>query len=713
MNVDSKVQRIIDWRESISVLPDSQFFDVIRVYLGEVKTPYNKQKLLEEVSSFLRKDENKKNIVNLLSESDLKIISTVKFIGEADNSKLEKFFENEWSVKRLYEQILNLQERLILYYSVEKNNQKKIIKINPLLEDVLNPYLSLNNVISFLPSDKKIFSDDFILNPSCLLAFISFMIQNPDACKMDYTLKKKSISFLESVSLGDKKILFEFLIKSFLNLSLLQEKKNQLFINWKVLESFFKLNFQHQLIYLCAANVGHFSKKTLLKNAQVFSDTLKTLGNNLYFANSINQISYLIKESSGEESKLSRFSQILAKAESKDEELEFSDSTFMLKMIDAACVFGILKEQFVEEKKILQLNEAFYNNDFVNSQKKSLSVDASFRINLMMGFSLESILPLLKISNLVQFNFVSTYEINKQTVMRAFDLSLSVDDILNFLEESSMYSIPKNLSFSIEEWRESYLSACLYKGYVLKVTKENIPLVEKNPIIAEKIFEVLAPGVYLLNVENEEEVKSLLENTNFNFLGKIIKTKKEQSFENLYPLRPSKVSLSFYDDSNQNENFVESFACNQKEQEKILEGLKKLLDSMTLTYEQRFGLEDRIERKIIVNPIQLRPESVRFEQIEATGMDFTGKIHLIESAIEKSYLLEIELEDKNTSLVGRPVSLNKKTTEAEVQFILEPENETVNIPVAKAVRIKRIRGKSYEANSDLFNINRKNIKRRS
>lgn len=713
MNVDSKVQRIIDWRESISVLPDSQFFDVIRVYLGEVKTPYNKQNLLEEVSSFLRKDENKKNIVNLLSESDLKIISTVKFIGEADNSKLEKFFENEWSVKRLYEQILNLQERLILYYSVEKNNQKKIIKINPLLEDVLNPYLSLNNVISFLPSDKKIYSDDFILNPSCLLAFISFVIQNPDACKMDYTLKKKSISFLESVSLGDKKILFEFLIKSFLNLSLLQEKKNQLFINWKVLESFSKLNFQHQLIYLCAANVGHFSKKTLLKNAQVFSDTLKTLGNNLYFANSINQISYLIKESSGEEIKLSRFSQILAKAESKDEELEFSDSTFMLKMIDAACVFGILKEQCVEEKKLLQLNEAFYNNDFVNSQKKSLSVDASFRINLMMGFSLEAILPLLKISNLVQFNFVSTYEINKQTVMRAFDLSLSVDDILNFLEESSMYSIPKNLSFSIEEWRESYLSACLYKGYVLKVTQENIPLVEKNPIIAEKIFEVLAPGVYLLNVENEEEVKSLLENTNFNFLGKIIKTKKEQSFENLYPLRPSKVSLSFYDDSNQNENFVESFACNQKEQEKILEGLKKLLDSMTLTYEQRFGLEDRIERKIIVNPIQLRPESVRFEQIEATGMDFTGKIHLIESAIEKNYLLEIELEDKNASLVGRPVSLNKKTTEAEVQFILEPENETVNIPVAKAVRIKRIRGKSYEANSDLSNINRKNIKRRS
>ena len=47
MTVDPKVQRIIDWRESFATLPDNHFFELIRMYLGEIKTPYNKQKFLQ------------------------------------------------------------------------------------------------------------------------------------------------------------------------------------------------------------------------------------------------------------------------------------------------------------------------------------------------------------------------------------------------------------------------------------------------------------------------------------------------------------------------------------------------------------------------------------------------------------------------------------------------------------------------------------------
>ena len=43
MNITPKAQRIIDWRESFTKMPDNSFFDIIRMYLGEVKTPYNKQ----------------------------------------------------------------------------------------------------------------------------------------------------------------------------------------------------------------------------------------------------------------------------------------------------------------------------------------------------------------------------------------------------------------------------------------------------------------------------------------------------------------------------------------------------------------------------------------------------------------------------------------------------------------------------------------------
>ena len=58
MKLDPKVERILEWRESFSSLPDDYFFDIIHMYLGEIKTPYNKPKLIEELSTILRKKEN-------------------------------------------------------------------------------------------------------------------------------------------------------------------------------------------------------------------------------------------------------------------------------------------------------------------------------------------------------------------------------------------------------------------------------------------------------------------------------------------------------------------------------------------------------------------------------------------------------------------------------------------------------------------------------
>ena len=64
-----QVQKIIEWRETLSGMENQQFFSLIHLYLGEVKTPYNKQNLIEQLSSFLRKEENQNLIFNLLSEN--------------------------------------------------------------------------------------------------------------------------------------------------------------------------------------------------------------------------------------------------------------------------------------------------------------------------------------------------------------------------------------------------------------------------------------------------------------------------------------------------------------------------------------------------------------------------------------------------------------------------------------------------------------------
>ena len=56
MKNDKKVERVIRWRESLSTMNDEQFFDIIRTYLGEIHTPYNKDKLIESLSEIFRKE---------------------------------------------------------------------------------------------------------------------------------------------------------------------------------------------------------------------------------------------------------------------------------------------------------------------------------------------------------------------------------------------------------------------------------------------------------------------------------------------------------------------------------------------------------------------------------------------------------------------------------------------------------------------------------
>ena len=75
--VQNRANEVIAWRDYLTTMSDKRFFNLIHIYLGEVKTPYNKQKLIEDLSSFLRKEDHKKTIASLLSQNDIKILTAI------------------------------------------------------------------------------------------------------------------------------------------------------------------------------------------------------------------------------------------------------------------------------------------------------------------------------------------------------------------------------------------------------------------------------------------------------------------------------------------------------------------------------------------------------------------------------------------------------------------------------------------------------------
>ena len=176
---------ITAWQESINSLTDKEFFYLMRLYLGEIKTPYNKLRLVSTLASFIRNPENLQNILDLLDDFDLKILTAIHIIHYPTQQVLFDFFEGEFTKEQIYSKILNLSERLLIYKKTNPQTLTEIIYINPLLIKDLEPFF--DKKLIFPEENTMFFSTDdvFALSANFLAAFISFVQNKGISCKAD------------------------------------------------------------------------------------------------------------------------------------------------------------------------------------------------------------------------------------------------------------------------------------------------------------------------------------------------------------------------------------------------------------------------------------------------------------------------------------------------------------------------------------------------
>ncbi|MGN0729488.1 helicase-associated domain-containing protein [Treponema sp.] len=681
MSLDEKVQKIIQWRESFCTLPDTFFFDIVRIYLGEVKTPYNKQKLAEELGAFLRRPEIRSAIIQLLDDCDIQILSAVKFLNEPDVAKLERFFSS-MPQNSLYRTIASLEERLLIYPVKNENSGKIELRITPYLEEELSTVLSLGILIS--PERKSDFpAQQAKISPELIAAFFCYISEHPDICKYSGGLKKKADSELAEIFQENySREFFELLFRALKNLHLVNENSGDrgFSVDWRRLEQFSSLNFGNQLSYICAACAGSFSRSTVLSNAAVFFETLSALGSGVYTRQKILQTAFLLEDrnSRGRGTSVSRFSRIVAQGSAS---IVFSSSVnFMEVMLDCAEELGIIDSAFENGREVFSVNPVFAKNE----AHGILSIDAGFSVTVMPGFQLCELVPLVKFLSVRHCDTAAKFEITRRSVLRAFDLGMKKEQIVKTLESHFSYGLSQNLLVSIEEWSESYSSASLYKGYVLKLRPENAPLFEKK--LSSFIAENLAPGIYLMNFSSDEQARECMEKAGFDFVGNIKSAEKPSAAAGFPAISADRQPAEF------SSGISASEEKNGTAASEILGGLEKHLLELSLSSEQKEGLEDRIRRRVVLSADQLRPESVKFELTEASGMNFTGKLRILESAIQDRNLVELEMSTTREILVGLPRAVSKNS--ALFLACKNPdtgETENYEISIALISKVKKIR----------------------
>ena len=691
-----QVQKIIEWRETLSGMENQQFFSLIHLYLGEVKTPYNKQNLIEQLSSFIRKEENQNLIFNLLSENDILILNAIYFIQNCSQEKLSTFFSGTFSFAFLYETLINLEERLLIYKKIDSDNKTHCYKINPIIEKKLLSVLKLSALLlnpQVEDFQTKINNkNNFQITPLLLGAVYSLVNSNPDLCKIDGTFKKKIQNNFSNIfsSISDSSFIIQ-IINACKNLSLFTQTENSLEINKSKWNSFSKLSFREQYIYLTISNNSKLTQSDLQKKATLLCAILENIGTDGFTKKILYRCAYLINEKLSEEnfsySSTSRLSFILNN-EKNSTNTNFSNDIFSI--IDNAINFGILvhtSNDIYDEPIYTISNNFIFEQEQIN-QKGLLNIDAGFSATILPGMNLNSILEIIEFMEISRFDTILQMEITKKSCIKSFDAKENPKSICEKLNNFSSHEIPQNLIVSIEDWYENYLSAQIYFGYVLTVTEQKQVLIENNPEISSHIKQILAPGVYLLDFNSKEQVQTSIEKSQLDFIGDIKNISTEVSG---LPFPKIIFKKDLFDKTQIEEN------PNSQIKDELLTELKNHLETMELTKDQYEDLLNRINRKIIISKVQLRKETVKVEKTEAFGMDFSGKIHVIENAISSRNLIEVSYESLNSPegkniIIGSPLFLTRETSDTFVDIILEPEKTQKTLSLASAISVKKLRG---------------------
>ncbi|MDR1058127.1 MAG: hypothetical protein LBL43_01140, partial [Treponema sp.] len=135
-----RFRSVEEWRSSLATLPNNAFFELMRSVFGNIKTPFNKQRILDELYVLLSREDIRKTIGDYIDEDDRKLISAIALLNEPAQGDLEAFFAGEYSYMDLHGRLLNLEERLILYRFKEEEVYR--LALNPALEPVLLPVIN-------------------------------------------------------------------------------------------------------------------------------------------------------------------------------------------------------------------------------------------------------------------------------------------------------------------------------------------------------------------------------------------------------------------------------------------------------------------------------------------------------------------------------------------------------------------------------------------
>ena len=448
-----------EWRKLFFDLSDQAFFDLVRNYLGDIHTPFNKHNLLDQLETFLLKKSNLDQIISMIDSSDATLLSAIDFLGKPSMEQLYSLLGGEEPYYSFYTRLMNLEERLLICPVREEKGVQHVV-ISPLFQEELKKQvIDMDLLFGCKKAQVKNNSKYSWYDVPVIAAYISALMAK----------KGKNTAFIPGSSLAPE---FEEIIKGILLKNSLLNKSGRHLVPAKE-------NFT-DLFSLDNSEVSLFFIQSYLDDDPLDALIYENLrADRSYpdrsFVRLVKCTAYLSGLDSGD---IQAHKDHLLKSA-----LAVEESTGLRKLTPAVPA---------EEGKIV--------------------VQPDFSLYVQGTLNLKENLTLAFYSEIRKLDVISRWEVTRESFMRGIRSGINVSDFIRMLEEKSGSQLPQNILFSLKSWEEECQGIAVYQGCVIKVDQRFSNLLDNNSTFKKYVKEKLGEGLYLISDEESSVAMKVVQN---------------------------------------------------------------------------------------------------------------------------------------------------------------------------------------------------------
>ncbi|MFW5694617.1 MAG: hypothetical protein ACOCYB_05575 [Alkalispirochaeta sp.] len=666
-------------------LTDESFFSLYRNYRGPIQTPYNKHDLITELRDFLARPDTLERITRVLDATDRIVLSAVDLLDSPDEHTLQRFLDGELEPSALRDRILNLKDRLLLIAGTGPGT----LQLNPVAADRLRAAgLGAHTLVAgtTIPAhDGMEATGPPWLTIPFVTALYSFLRDTGDLFTRTGSIRKRASNGLEAqfgtlLSNEVGAVRLRTAVGALETLGLARREGERVHLrpeSWEELgtvpDRWIQALLWGAVLTSSVERAFEYAELLLEFSEAVAADREFTLG------------------------ELVRLMQLTGNGMALPID---RDTVFRLVEIG---VLVAREDENDPQSPRFQLNPSvptITSSEYSGSGE--IRVQANMEISLPPGVTYAHALTVAQIGELIRYDVVPSFRLSDSSIAAA--RRDGIDRPLEQLREI-VGELPQNVRFLIERWQERAGAVRLLRGLLLIAGAEEATILQGSQEFVELLREEAAPGVFLMKDE-PRQVERLLGKLE---LGTATMVEGQRpvdvdipEYDRLFrryqqpAITRGRRELTGATPQRDSADAAESSGeTNANTAEDLMRSLKETLHRQDLPEDIRQELELRIERKLILFPEQIRRDVIPQYGTEARGLDYLGKIRLIEQAIANGDMLEIVTRAASGApqrVLVQPREVVERGSDLMLRARQEPDHQAIRIRIRRISLVRRLSG---------------------